>query len=229
MVGYAVHGLGFYPIPHPPLHRVKDSRMALIQVEGGQLDKVQVIAQLQRRFGGKWEWEVTKHEKDSFITRFPSKIDLQRAIAFGGADVKEDGVSSGVRMNFEIWHEKQEGYLLPKVWVRVFGIREDLKEFLELWAVGSMLGSTQTVDMHMTRKNNLGSVFVAVLNPLLIPAKLDVVIGDHYFELELEFEVERVGLGVDENGEEAVFDWTGRLAERGSWYTAGGRGSSPKP
>ncbi|CAN6374457.1 unnamed protein product, partial [Urochloa humidicola] len=50
-----------------------------------------------------------------------------------------------------------------------------------------------------------GRVFIAVLNPLLIPAKLDVVVGDHYFELE--FEVERKG--VDENGEEAEFNWVG--------------------
>ncbi|CAO2191582.1 unnamed protein product, partial [Urochloa humidicola] len=67
------------------------------------------------------------------------------------------------------------------------------------------LGSTQTVDMEMTRKNDFGRVYVAVLNPLLIPAKLDVVIGDHYFELE--FKVERKG--VDENGEEVEFNWTG--------------------
>jgi hypothetical protein len=66
-----------------------------------------------------------------------------------------------------------------------------------------MLGSTQTVDMETTRKGNFGRVQVAVLNPSLIPEQLDVVIGDHYFEVE--FEVERLGL--DENGEEAEFEW----------------------
>jgi hypothetical protein len=35
-VGYAVHGLGFYHIPRPPLPRArKDSRTALISIEGG--------------------------------------------------------------------------------------------------------------------------------------------------------------------------------------------------
>jgi hypothetical protein len=35
-VGYAVHGLGFYHIPRPPFPRTKkDSRMALISIEGG--------------------------------------------------------------------------------------------------------------------------------------------------------------------------------------------------
>lgn len=101
--------------------------------------------------------------------------------------------------------------MLPKVWVRVFGLRKALREFLELWAIGSMLGSTQTVDMEMTRKNDFGRIFIAVLNPLLIPPHLDVVIGDHYFELK--FKVER--LGVDENGEEVIVDWKGDAGGEG--------------
>lgn len=124
VVGYAVHGLGFYHIPHPPLSRAnKESKMAVIKVDGGQLDKEQVIRQLQRLFGGRWKWEVTVLEA-RFITKFPSKVKLQRAIAFGGADVKEEGIKKGIRMSFEQWHEKEEGFLLPKVWVRVFELRK---------------------------------------------------------------------------------------------------------
>jgi len=145
-----------------------------------------------------------EHEENVFITKFPSKHELQRAIAFGGADVKVAGLQ-GLRLQFDVWAEKEEGFLLPKVWVRVYGIRKNLREFMNLWAVGSMLGSTQTVDMETTRKNEFGRIQVAVLNPMLIPAHLDVVIGDHYFELE--FEVERLGL--DENGEEMEVAWRG--------------------
>lgn len=126
------------------------------------------------------------------------------AIAFGGADVKERGFQ-GVRLRFDVWVEKEEGFLLPKVWVRVYGIRKVLREFMNLWAVGSMLGSTQTIDMEATRKNEFGRIQEAVLNPMLIPSQLDVVIGDHYFELE--FDVEKVGL--DENGEEMEVAWKG--------------------
>ena len=116
----------------------------------------------------------------------------------------------GIRLNFDLWHEKEEGYLLPKVWVRVFGLRKSLREFSNLWAIGSMLGSTQTVDMETTRQNDFGRVFIAVLNPLLIPPELDVVIGDHYFELE--FEVEK--MGIDENGEEVLVEWRRRGRRR---------------
>ncbi|RLN35020.1 uncharacterized protein C2845_PM03G23410 [Panicum miliaceum] len=155
-------------------------------------------------FPGKWSWELTEHEQNVFITKFPSKQDLQRVIAFGGANVKEVSIQ-GLRLQFDVWVEKEEGFLLPKVWVRVYGLRKSLREFMNLWAAGSMLGSTQTVDMESTRKNEFGRIQVAVLNPMLIPARLDVVIGDHYFELD--FEVEK--LGVDENGEEIEVDWKG--------------------
>jgi hypothetical protein len=136
-------------------------------------------------------------------------VELQRALAFGGAMARGEKIPQGVRITFDVWQEKEVGFLLPKVWVRVFGLRKELREFLELWAVGTLLGSTQMVDMEETRKNNYGRVQIAVLNPALIPAQLDVVIADNYFELV--FEVERIG--VDENGEEAVVEWNGGVAE----------------
>jgi hypothetical protein len=46
---------------------------------------------------------------------------------------------------------------------------------------------------------------------LISEKKLDVVIGDHYFELD--FEVEKVG--IDENGEEAEFVWPSRVEGTG--------------
>ncbi|CAN6231827.1 unnamed protein product [Urochloa humidicola] len=201
-VGYAVHGLGFYHIQRPALSRAKkETKMALITVEGGNLSKEQVQKQMQRLFPGKWKWEIEEHKENAFITKFPSKAKLQRSIAFGGANVWEDGAPSGIRLKFDLWFEKKEGYLLPKVWIS--GMRKELREFLDLWAVGSMLGSTQSVDMEITRKSDFGRIFVVVLNPQLIQAQLDAVIGDHYFELEFKVE-ER---GFDENGEEVDVEW----------------------
>jgi hypothetical protein len=60
----------------------------------------------------------------------------------GGTDIKGEGVPVGARMKFELWQEKEVGFLLPKVWVRVFALRKELYEFLELCAIGSMIGST---------------------------------------------------------------------------------------
>jgi hypothetical protein len=123
-VGYAVHGLGFYHIPRPPLPRAKkDSRTALISVEGGKIQMEEVKRQLERLFPGKWSWELKVHEENSFLVKFPSKLELQRAVAFGGADINGDGVPARARLKFELWKEKVVGYLLPKVWIRVFGLR----------------------------------------------------------------------------------------------------------
>ena len=63
--------------------------------------------------------------------------------------------------------------------------------------------------METTRKNEFGRILVAVLDPKLIPRMLDVVIGDHYFDLE--FEVEKRGF--DEKGEEVEVEWDGREGE----------------
>ncbi|KAG0547285.1 hypothetical protein BDA96_01G066500 [Sorghum bicolor] len=147
--GYAVMDLGFYHIPHPPLPRVKkDSKMARVSVVGGVLSGDQLIMQLRRIVPVKWNWELKVLGEGNFLTQFPSRTELQRSIAYGGADAKGEGVSAGTRLQFEEWQEKEEGFLLPKVW-------------------------------------------------------LDVVIGDHYFDLEFEVETR----GYDENGEEVDIEW----------------------
>ncbi|XP_015693950.1 uncharacterized protein LOC107304414 [Oryza brachyantha] len=202
-VGYAVEGLGFNHIHHPPLQRSKKgTKTALVKVIGGSLSKDRLIDQLQRICPGNWNWDPKISEEGAYVVPFPSRIELQRAINFGGADVKEGGVFTSVRVQFEEWFEKEEGYLLPKVWIRVFGLRKKLREYLTLWAVGSLVGATQLVDMKTTRKSDFGRIFVAVLDPAIIPRKMDVVIGDHYFELMFEMEKK----GFDENGEEVEFE-----------------------
>lgn len=207
--GYAMMGLGFYHIPHPPLPRLKDSKKAQVSVEGGILSSEQLIAQLKRVVPVKWNWELKDLGEGKFLTQFPSKAELQRSIAYGGADARGEGIPQGIRLKFEEWQDKEKGFLLPKVWVRVTGIEEPLREFLILWVVGSLLGSTQSVDMETTRKNEFGRVLVAVLDPKLIPRTLDVVIGDHYFDLV--FEVEKKGF--DESGEEVDIFWEGGEGE----------------
>ena len=167
-------------------------------VVGGSISREQLVQQLQRIVPVRWRWEPVSHEQNSFVVQFPSKAELQRSINYGGADVMENGVATGARLKFQEWHVKEEGFLLPKVWLRVTGIRKPLREYLNLWAIGTMFGSTQMVDMVTTRKNDFGRILVAVLDPTLLPSRMDVVIGDHYFVLKIEKEK----VGFDGNGDE---------------------------
>jgi hypothetical protein len=75
-----------------------------------------------------------------------------------------------------------------------FGLRfsvcqKKLREFSVLWALGSMLGATQSVDMINSLKQDYGRVEVAVLNVDLLPNSIDtVVIGDRLFSLPIQVE-----------------------------------------
>jgi hypothetical protein len=42
-------------------------------------------------------------------------------------------------------------YVLPKVWVQFTGLPPHLRDYLIIWAVGSILGVSKEVDMVFTR------------------------------------------------------------------------------
>ncbi|TVU25382.1 hypothetical protein EJB05_27876, partial [Eragrostis curvula] len=178
-VGFEVDGFGFYHIPHAPLAQAKnDNKTALVRVEGGVLSIPQLVQELVRFIPEKWTWQVNQVDENSFVA------DMQRSVAFGKADIKDHGVS----LHFEEWKEEDEGDELDTVWVRVFRLPEKLREFPVFWAIGSMLGATQAVDMTSTIDNSYGRVQVAVMNVNRIPRKLDVVIGKRFYVVRLQVE-----------------------------------------
>jgi len=86
-------------------------------------------------------------------------------------------------------------YEIPKSWIQFRGLSKELRKFPIIWAIGSILGVTQNVDMKFTKANGRPRIRVAVLNPDLIPKFIDVVIGDYVYELQFR---------VEEGGENAV-------------------------
>lgn len=184
-VGYAVDNLGFYHIPHAPYSTAKkDGITALITVTGGSLTEVELVGHLKHLVPGKFEWDVQMRGQDKWVAPFPSKSDLRRTINFGSADLK-----NGMHLKFEDYEEDEYfGHELPFVWMRVLNLPKVLRSYEVLWAIGTMFGATQRVDMITTRKNNFGRFEVAVLNPNIIPSKMDVVIGTRFFELDFEIE-----------------------------------------
>jgi hypothetical protein len=185
-LGYDVNGLGFYHIPHAPINTSKTSNTsALVTVQGGVLSIPQLVAELSRLIPEKWQWKVTKHEKNSFIVPFPSRGDLLCSVAFEKAHIKEQNID----LLFEEWQPEEDGHPLPRVWIRIHRLPTKLREFSVLWALGSMLGVTQSVDMVTSLRKNYSRVEVAVLNVDLLPNLIDtVVIGDRLYSLPIQVE-----------------------------------------
>jgi hypothetical protein len=61
-----------------------------------------------------------------------------------------------------------------------------LRTYEVIWAVGTMLGATQYVDMITTRKIKFGRFQIAVLNPNIVLTRMDVVIGAQFLSLNLK-------------------------------------------
>jgi hypothetical protein len=80
-----------------------------------------------------------------------------------------------------------------KVWVQMSRLPSELRDFLTIWAVGTILGVTKDVDMSFTRQHNRAKMQVSVLDLALIPISVDVVIGDNVYEMFFKVEPEEMG------------------------------------
>lgn len=192
LCGYGGDGLGFFHIPLPAGQRIRhDPRAALVKISNGQMTVKAVVSELERLIPGKWRWVVHDNGDNTFHTIFPSAAELNRMVEWGKVHTKvgeaqmeiiERGVGNEVK------------YVIPKVWVQCKGLPSELREYLIIWAVGSILGITKAVDMLFTRRYEIARLQVLVLDPSLIPDVVDVAIGDHLYELSFKVESD-IGAG----------------------------------
>ena len=97
-------------------------------------------------------------------------------------------------LKFEEFNEDENfGHELPSIWMRVTNLPRVFRKYNILWAIGSLFGATQKVDMITSRKHRVGRFQVGVLNVDLVPTQMDVVIGGRYLELEFVIEKEPAG------------------------------------
>ena len=178
LVGQAADALAGYHIPHAPIQPTKkDSRMALISTSGKNLLDEEVAVFLRVLVFDTFAWDVKRHNGFEFKVIFPTKGDLTKMTRFN-VEMKE-----GVTLKFQEFKEDQEyfSHALPVVWMRVINLPTILREYVILWALGTLFGVTQNVDMVTTRASNFGRFAVAVQKPEAIPTKLDVIIGNRHF------------------------------------------------
>lgn len=198
--GLAGGGLGVFHIPYNgavnPPKRV--SATALIRIVEGNVPATLVSSELARLIPVKWDRTVKEHGKNTFIVPFPCQVELQRMVAIGSVTRKgKEGV-----MEFEEWnHEIKPKHKLEKVWVHVYGVPYEIRSFLPLWAVGTVLGATLRVDMKYMRKSGVVRLLVAVLDVKAIPNDANIVVDDNLYEIF--FKVDKV---VREEHEEAFDD-----------------------
>jgi hypothetical protein len=84
-------------------------------------------------------------------------------------------------------------YVLPKVWVQFTGLPPQLRDYLIIWAVGSILGVTKEVDMVFMRRFDICHLQVLLMNPNLVPQAVNVVIGENLYELQFCVELNPSG------------------------------------
>ena len=104
-----------------------------------------------------WNWEALPHGDDVFLVTFPSEEELHR-----WDDVELRLKNHGVTLNISVWKEDGDvtsANALDVVWVHITGVPHKWRGYLGFWAVGSMIGAMQDVDMYTFRKKKVSSKF----------------------------------------------------------------------
>jgi hypothetical protein len=188
--GYAVDGLGFYYIPHSaPIKPRAEAKTATICVIEGEMTAVQVKTEMERLVPGKTNWVIQEIATNKFKTVFPTKSELNRMIEWGMVQTKDRKAKMVIE---ECGGGSSIKQVMRKVWVQMAKLPSEFRDFLTIWAVGTILGVTKDVDMPFTRQHNRARLQVLVLDPALIPISVDVVIGDNVYELHFKVEPEEI-------------------------------------
>jgi hypothetical protein len=190
--GYVVDGLGFYYIPHQSSSsRLRgDHNGAVIRVLEGFLLRDQVALEMDRLVLGPTKWAMQEVDRNTFKANFQSRIELNRMVEWGVVQTKDKMAKMMIEESSGGSHYKQA---LCRVWVQMTGLPGELREYLTIWAIGTIRGVMKDVDMKFTREFERACFNVLVLDPSLIPQSVDVVIGE--FIYELHFWVERDDMG----------------------------------
>jgi hypothetical protein len=141
-----------------------------------------------------WNWEALPHGEDSFLVPFPSTEELTRM-----NDVEFKLKNLGVVLTFTEWKEGEDpspAYELDLVWLHITGVPYAWRHYLTFWALGTVIGSTQQVDMHTYRQKGVVRVQVGILNRDQFPYTTDLVFGTKGYEITFTVEKDEFVPGV---------------------------------
>lgn len=185
--GLGAKGTGFFQIPYDKAAPIpkKVTATALIKIVEGEVPGDLVKAELTRLIPVKWDWVVRPNGPKSYLVTFPCQVELQRMVAIKRIPTdKNEGI-----MAFEEWSQEiKPARKLHKVWVHVYRVPYEIRSFLPLWAVGTIIGAPTYVDMKYTRKTGVVRLQVAVLEVENIPDDADIVVDDCLYEIFFNIE-----------------------------------------
>jgi hypothetical protein len=174
--GAAEDGMGFFQIQAARSNQIVNpaqiSYAALITVETGEVNAQLIRSELARIIPVRWDWEVQDLGSNSFVVPFLSKEELERMVAIHTITTRN---KEGTLTFEEFVDDVQPIKVLEQVWVTVTKVPRALRSFLPLWAVGSIIGATQKVDMLHLRATGQVRILVAVYDATKIPKFADLL------------------------------------------------------
>ncbi|KAM0869596.1 hypothetical protein ACQ4PT_040577 [Festuca glaucescens] len=161
-------------------------KVGRVRITGGQMSTQQLLMKLEWLVPGQHQWDITPVGIDSFRVVFPSKADLVRQRRLKPVDVE----GTSIIMHFEDWTSRiLDKWGLFDMWIRVFGCPDTLcRDFLGLFAVGSLVSKTKEVDMKYAREHEIACMRIDCANPQLIPRYLDHFFDGEGFGIEIHVE-----------------------------------------
>jgi hypothetical protein len=155
LYGLCREDLNFYDVPHnKDMKQKNDSgKVGRVRITGGSMSIQKLIMEFEWLVPGDHQWDITPVGHDAFRLVFPTKADLGRM-----KRLKPVGVQgTTITMHFEDWTSRRlDKWGIYDIWIRVFGCPDTLcRDFLGLFAVGSLVGKTKEVDMKFTREHGI--------------------------------------------------------------------------
>lgn len=182
--GAADDGMGFFQIQAARTNHIaslaQSSVAALITVDAGVISAQLLQSELSRIIPVRWEWEVQELDATSFVVPFPSKEELDRMTAIRTITMRN---KEATIIFEEFIDDVQPIKVLEQAWVTVTKVPRVLRSFLPLWAVGTMIGATQKVDMAHLRATGQVRILVAVFDAQQIAKHADVCVGNKIYRL----------------------------------------------
>ncbi|XP_066396428.1 uncharacterized protein [Miscanthus floridulus] len=182
--GAAEDGCGFFQIQTAKNSQIvectQSTATALVKVEVGVVSAQLLQSELARLVPVKWKWEVQQEGERSYVVPFPNTEELDRMINIRYINTKN---KEGTLLFEKFVDDVQPTRMLDQVWVTVTKVPRALRAFIPLWAVGSIIGTTQKVDMIHLRATGQVRILVAVLDAKKIPELADVCVGAAIYRL----------------------------------------------